>query len=487
MGLLDGITEDQILGGLLGAGAASGAKGNFLARMAAGIGEGQKFGAWREQKARQRSQEERDAEWRQLQILKTKQDMDLAAKGAAKKDELSGMIKSLFAGAGGDPGMSPGAYSPSSDGMGPTMPAPRQGFSNASIDQIVALKALGGPDLVDAHKYANDPLKLESGSTYKNRTTGEERYLPKIPEGMIPDGRGGYRFAPGVMEGNVAAKGAEAGAVAAANAGMDIIEVPLDNGQTVRVPRADAVKRLSGGGYNGGSRDDANAESIRIMQSELQNPNLNAADRAGITREIARLQGASPPKFGVTQSPIDAIKEKAKAEAEAKESASNAKDAKVGNRLTAAADRAIQLLGQGPTESGIGTAVDKTASMFGVTPKGAEIADQLRTLSSWMVSNVPRMEGPQSNFDVANYQTMAGIVGDSTVPTPRRVAAAMEVKRLQAKYAELNQGGAPTDAAPGQTVKPPQQAINMLKMKPSLRAQFDAKYGAGAADQALRK
>ncbi len=51
-GLLDSITEDQLLGGLLGAGAASGAKGNFLSRLAAGIGAGEKFSQGRQEQAR---------------------------------------------------------------------------------------------------------------------------------------------------------------------------------------------------------------------------------------------------------------------------------------------------------------------------------------------------------------------------------------------------------------------------------------------------
>ena len=43
---------------------------------------------------------------------------------------------------------------------------------------------------------------------------------------------------------------------------------------------------------------------------------------------------------------------------------------------------------------------------------------------------------------------------------------------------------APQQAAPTAT-NIPSAAINMLKMKPSLKADFDAKYGAGAADKAL--
>ncbi len=56
-----------------------------------------------------------------------------------------------------------------------------------------------------------------------------------------------------------------------------------------------------------------------------------------------------------------------------------------------------------------------------------------------MVSNVPRMEGPQSNFDVLNYQTMAGKIGDRTAPIEERLGALATLKDLQEKYKALNQ------------------------------------------------
>ena len=44
------------------------------------------------------------------------------------------------------------------------------------------------------------------------------------------------------------------------------------------------------------------------------------------------------------------------------------------------------------------------------------------------------MESPQSNFDVQNYITMAGKIGDRTMPVAERAAALKEVRRLQEKY-----------------------------------------------------
>ena len=87
---------------------------------------------------------------------------------------------------------------------------------------------------------------------------------------------------------------------------------------------------------------------------------------------------------------------------------------------------------------GVGNLVDAAARLVGQTTIGAQDAARLEALSGWLVANVPRMEGPQSNFDVQNYQTMAGKIGDRTVPISERKAALAEVEQLQRKYAEIN-------------------------------------------------
>lgn len=58
-----------------------------------------------------------------------------------------------------------------------------------NLNDIAYLKTKG-VDLADVYKLATDPIKYEGGSTYKDRATGQERYIPKIGEGMTlgPDG-----------------------------------------------------------------------------------------------------------------------------------------------------------------------------------------------------------------------------------------------------------------------------------------------------------
>jgi hypothetical protein len=92
------------------------------------------------------------------------------------------------------------------------------------------------------------------------------------------------------------------------------------------------------------------------------------------------------------------------------------------------------LLAKGPTSSGIGAAADMAGRVIGYAPPGANEAAQLEAVAGALVAKMPRMEGPQSDFDVKNYREMAGQVGDRTLPLSTRKAALDEVKRLWVKY-----------------------------------------------------
>lgn len=146
-------------------------------------------------------------------------------------------------------------------------------------------------------------------------------------------------------------------------------------------------------------------------------------------------------------------------------------DAKRYGQLTATADRALTLLESGPTASGIGSAIDSAANFFGKSMKGADAAAELSTLAGWMTANVPRMEGPQSDKDVAQYRIMAGAVGDKTVPISQRIAAAKELKLLQDKYADLNGYAAQTGGASGDFSAPkPARSASMADIAATAKA-----------------
>lgn len=90
------------------------------------------------------------------------------------------------------------------------------------------------------------------------------------------------------------------------------------------------------------------------------------------------------------------------------------------------------------TGSMAGAARDAMGRAVGVSTEASKAAARLDTLAGWMVSNVPRMEGPQSNIDVENYKTMAARVGDRTATQEERLAALDELEILQNKYSGMN-------------------------------------------------
>jgi hypothetical protein len=90
------------------------------------------------------------------------------------------------------------------------------------------------------------------------------------------------------------------------------------------------------------------------------------------------------------------------------------------------------------TGSMMGAARDATLGAAGIATDKSKAASQLETLAGWMVANVPRMEGPQSNFDVENYKTMAAKVGNRSSPIEERIAALDTLEMLHAKYRGIN-------------------------------------------------
>ncbi len=121
------------------------------------------------------------------------------------------------------------------------------------------------------------------------------------------------------------------------------------------------------------------------------------------------------------------------------------KNINTSNKFLSVAQQAKDLLDKNPTGSGIGAMADKAGRVVGISPESAQVASQLETVSGWLVANVPRMEGPQSNFDVENYKTMAGMIGDRTRPVSERKKALEAVMKLQEKYKSLNQDTKPTN------------------------------------------
>lgn len=254
-----------------------------------------------------------------------------------------------------------------------------------------------------------------------------------------PNGNGGLVF--GAPQGALETYKAYQNTGEAAKANYDPQTVTTKDGNTTMTTRGKVVDSVNGAGYNGGNRDAANAETLRIMQLELNDPNKSPADKAAILREMGRIRMQSP-SAGVPGIPLQSKAEETAAVDTAKANVvrdtAKSADSKRANEMLSNAQRAKELLGEGPTNSRTGAAVDEVLGSFGASTKGADTASKLKALSGWMTANTPRMEGPQSNADVEQYMTMAGRVGDRMLPVSQRMAAVDEVIKLQQKYAHLN-------------------------------------------------
>lgn len=90
-----------------------------------------------------------------------------------------------------------------------------------------------------------------------------------------------------------------------------------------------------------------------------------------------------------------------------------------------------------PTGSGVGAGVDIVAGVFGKAPGGAAEAQRMKAIGGALTSKMPRMEGPQSDKDVALYKQMAADIGDPTKPREVRLAALQTVRELWQKYEHL--------------------------------------------------
>lgn len=131
--------------------------------------------------------------------------------------------------------------------------------------------------------------------------------------------------------------------------------------------------------------------------------------------------------------------------------------------------QAEQILSSGKaTGSGIGSLLDTGASWFGVSTEGAQGTAQLSTIAGQLVSNMPRMEGPQSDKDVQMYKQMAGDLSNASLPVATRMAALRQLQALNEKYLNNGTGGYPAASAPPESIAAPKTPSG--KPRPPLSA-----------------
>lgn len=143
---------------------------------------------------------------------------------------------------------------------------PASGRFPLSFNEVVQLKTMGGPDLMDAFKIAQEGIKQEAGQYYRDPVTGKLSYNAKLDNGMTMQGDRAVPVA-GYADANAAIKGAEAGATAAAQypftvgadrakqttaAGLDLVNVPMQDGSSRQMTRLQASGAVGSGGGQGG-------------------------------------------------------------------------------------------------------------------------------------------------------------------------------------------------------------------------------------------
>ncbi len=404
-------------------------------------------------------------------------------------------------GDGGGGGISPGTFSPSAGGYGYTAPrfdapgnggggllgqARGMGIPEQAIQADMAFNGgkgisdmlfkRGTPDMQVTNGYAYDKNKQGAGfMPFLNNSQTGQTSMGRIG----PDGLPFVSAPQGAMETYQGYRNVDEGI----KANFDPVTV-TPQGQPPQMTSRGALMRnpqVQGGGQSAqippaqqAQRDQGRVEILNQELTKAQDQlkqalqvgdaaaaNRAATDVSSLNRELGRAGGQSRATAASVGMPLESEAEKAKALADAKAAAD--RDATMQKGATNSRDtlayikQARDLFKKGPTASGIGSAIDAGANLFGMSTPGADAAAQLDTLSGWMVSNVPRMEGPQSNFDVQNYKTMAGMVGDKTKPLSQRMAALDTLEKLQEKYAHLNSGQAPGNQTPAPAAQTFQQ------------------------------
>ena len=178
---------------------------------------------------------------------------------------------------------------------------------------------------------------------------------------------------------------------------------------------------------------------------QTQTPQVPQVSLQGLSNALrgqptqAPVMPQMPPQMGQTNIqvpsnlPQKAVNELMKGKAEI--DITNRENAIKINDLAKQAEKLLPL-GHG---SGIGKAAGGLANIVGFPSEKNAIDAQLKVIGAGLTASVPRMQGPQSDKDVAMYKEAAGEVGNAGLPMNVRMAALQTVKDINKKYApDLN-------------------------------------------------
>lgn len=325
------------------------------------------------------------------------------------------------------------------------------------LNKLQALAASGydTKSLFDMYKYANDGIKREAGQYYRNPLTGRTEYIADPTKGIdIDPVTGKVITMPGAANSMAEIEGAKTGAQERSKAQYDVLDPSkfiTASGAPFAGTRMDFINQtrqqalpqtqISGADATGLDLSKLSPQQIQYLQK--QDP---AAFSAGVARfgqtfqptqqsqsgNMLQTEAERAARVGAVNAGIEVEKQR-----QIEAQTASTKSSKLYEQLTAAIPMAREYL-KTATGSGVGAMADSAMGFFGKSTPSSNAADQLDTLAGWMVSNVPRMEGPQSDKDVLQYKAMAGMVGDRTKPVESRLKALDTLEALQNKYRDIN-------------------------------------------------
>jgi len=291
----------------------------------------------------------------------------------------------------------------------------------------------GTPDMQVSGGFAFDKNSVKPGYIPQMSVSNDGKATQVV---IGPDGSPMVVAPRGAVETYGAFRGVDEGT----KANFDPMPITTPDGRTTMTTRRAVVEsarpkpggNYQGSGYAGGSSAAAASDQRAILLRERESAAKagRAQDVAALDRELARLPGGQAVPGIQVQSEADKVAAVEGAKNAAANTQAVQKDRQTARKFLNQAKFAEDLLKKDPTGSGVGAIRDNVLGFFGQSTPASETAKQLEAVSGWLVSNVPRMEGPQSNFDVDNYMRMAGAVGDKTRPVSERLAALRTIQTM---------------------------------------------------------